>query len=207
MRNWLVTVLLLVGVAAYAQDSDYDYFRRSFSLEAGAGFMPIHNLLTNTDPIDRSLASVGQTTDNKSTVALSITGVFNCSPKWSIALKCGVSWFNCDVIQYPVFGIDPSDKPRYLLDYNQAEKIDRISTSWSWTTTLMFRHIWNPPNVIQTYSEIGLGAIFGNADRTYLLPGITPVGIRICFSHFYLYAENTFSPIATMFHGGVGWKF
>ena len=74
----------------------------------------------------------------------------------------------------------------------------------------MFRYIWNPQDAFQTYNEFGLGYVVG-LENSYgmptFLPCFTLIGLRYRWEHFYLYAENTFSPAATLIHGGLGWKF
>lgn len=216
MKRVALSILLLFGLAvsAFGQESlaeelAVSSFKQSFSLEVGSGFAPIHTL-ADTRSLDVKYAPLGQAIDDNHPLSFTLSGVWRFDRRWEAKLTIDAAWFNCELIQYPEFGTDPSGKPRYRINYNQAEHLGRINDGFSWSATAMFRHIWNPQNAFQTYSEFGLGYISGLKDNygmPVFLPGITLVGIRYRWEHFYLYAENTFSPAATLIHGGLGWKF
>ena len=200
MKRVALSILFLFGLAisAFGQESP-------FSLELGSGFAPIHTL-ADTRSLDVKYAPLGQAIDDNYPLSFTLSGVWRLDRRWEAKLTIDAAWFNCELIQYPEFGTDPSGKPRYRIDYNQAEHLGRINDGFLWSATAILRHIWNPQNAFQTYSEFGLGYIFGLGSPA-LIPGITFIGLRYCWDHFYLYAENTYSPAATLVHGGLGWKF
>ncbi len=212
MKRIALSILFLFGLAisAFGQESLAEElavfsFKQSFSLELGSGFAPIHTL-ADTRSLDVKYAPLGQAIDDSYPLSFTLSGVWRFDRRWEAKLTIDASWFNCELIQYPEFGTDPSGKPRYRIDYNQAEHLGRINDGFRWSATAILRHIWNPQNAFQTYSEFGLGYIFGLGSPA-LIPGITFIGLRYCWDHFYLYAENTYSPAATLVHGGLGWKF
>ena len=55
------------------------------------------------------------------------------------------------------------------------------------------------------YSALGVGLT--TATSLVPLPGITPIAVRFGGEHLYFFAEATLGPIATLGHGGIGWKF
>jgi len=212
MKRVALSILFVFGLAisAFGQESlaeelELSSFKRSFSLELGSGFAPIHTL-ADTRSLDVKYAPLGQAIDDNYPLSFTLSGVWRFNRRWEAKLTIDAAWFNCELIQYPEFGTDPSGKPRYRIDYNQAEHLGRINDGFRWSATAILRHIWNPQNAFQTYSEFGLGYVFGSGVPA-LIPGLTFIGLRYCWEHFYLYAENTFSPAATLFHGGFGWKF
>ena len=212
MKRVALSILFVFGLAisAFGQESlaeelELSSFKRSFSLELGSGFAPIHTL-ADTRSLDVKYAPLGQAIDDSYPLSFTLSGVWRFDRRWEAKLTIDASWFNCELIQYPEFGTDPSGQPRYRINYNQAEHLGRINDGFRWSATAILRHIWNPQNAFQTYSEFGLGYIFGLGSPA-LIPGITFIGLRYCWDHFYLYAENTFSPAATLIHGGLGWKF
>ena len=200
MKRVALSILFLFGLAitAFGQESP-------FSLELGSGFAPIHTL-ADTRSLDVKYAPLGQAIDDNYPLSFTLSGVWRLDRRWEAKLTIDAAWFNCELIQYPEFGTDPSGKPRYRIDYNQAEHLGRINDGFRWSATAILRHIWNPQNAFQTDSEFGLGYVFGLGVPA-LIPGLTFIGLRYCWEHFYLYAENTYSPAATLFHGGFGWKF
>ena len=200
MKRVALSILFVFGLAisAFGQESP-------FSLELGSGFAPIHTL-ADTRSLDVKYAPLGQAIDDNYPLSFTLSGVWRFDRRWEVKLTIDAAWFNCELIQYPEFGTDPSGKPRYRIDYNQAEHLGRINDGFRWSATAILRHIWNPQNAFQTYSEFGLGYVFGSGVPA-LIPDLTFIGLRYCWNHFYLYAENTFSPAATLIHGGLGWKF
>ncbi|MCR4910715.1 MAG: hypothetical protein K5909_05480 [Bacteroidales bacterium] len=212
MKRVALSILFVFGLAisAFGQESlaeelELSSFKRSFSLELGSGFAPIHTL-ADTRSLDVKYAPLGQAIDDNYPLSFTLSGVWRFDRRWEAKLTIDTAWFNCELIQYPEFGTDPSGKPRYRINYNQAEHLGRINDGFRWSATAILRHIWNPQKAFQTYSEFGLGYVFGLGSPA-LIPGITFIGLRYCWGHFYLYAENTFSPAATLIHGGLGWKF
>lgn len=212
MKRVALSILFLFGLAisAFGQESQAEEleipsFKRSFSLELGSGFAPIHTL-ADTRSLDVKYAPLGQAIDDNYPLSFTLSGVWRFDRRWEAKLTIDAAWFNCELLQFPEFGTDPSGKPRYSINYNQTEHLGRINDGFRWSATAILRHIWNPQNAFQTYSEFGLGYVFG-LGLPALIPGLTFIGLRYCWDHFYLYAENTFSPAATLFHGGLGWKF
>ena len=216
MKRIALSILFLFGLAisAFGQESlaeelAVSSFKQSFSLELGSGFAPIHTL-ADTRSLDVKYAPLGQAIDDNYPLSFTLSGVWRFDRRWEAKLTIDTAWLNCELLQYPEFGTDPSGKPRYRINYNQAEHLGRINDGFRWSATAILRHIWNPQNAFQTYSEFGLGYVFGLKDNygmPVFLPGITLIGVRYRWEHFYIYAENTYSPAATLFHGGLGWKF
>lgn len=214
MRRAALSILVLFGLAvsafgqeAPAEESAEKPAKKSFSLEVGTGFAPLHFLHGTKWMIEEDLAAKGQGIDDSHTRSFTLSGLWRFAESWEAKLIAELAWLNCGVLQYPTFGTDPSGQPRYRIDYNQAEHVGRLNGGYCWATTAMMRYIWNPKDALQVYSEFGLGIIFDNVNCPYVLPGITFIGLRYCWNHIYIYAENTYSPAATLVHGGIGWRF
>lgn len=209
MKRIALSILFLFGLAisVCGQGSlEESRYKNTFSLEVGTGLPPLHSLLSG----DADLVDQGQTTSLRRPVNLTLSEVWGFSPRWELKLTEDFSWSVCDIIQFPSFGVDPEGHPRYKRDDRQAKYIGRQNRDFSISVTAMFRYIWNPQDAFQTYNEFGLGYVVG-LENSYgmptFLPCFTLIGLRYRWEHFYLYAENTFSPAATLIHGGLGWKF
>lgn len=215
-----MAVVLLLGLAApvFAQESLVDAlatadFEKTWSVEVGSGYPPIHATLGGDDNMNRSLASSGQFVTDLTPLSFTLAGVMRTSERWEMKLIADAAWQNGALMQFDTFGVDPNGQPRYRIDYQKAQYIRRVNTDFIWSLTLTFRRIWNPARDFQVYSEFGLGvlpqALFSSSlfGDVYVLPSVTPIGVRYYWDHLYLFAEIPFSPYATLIHGGVGWKF
>lgn len=212
MRVRFLSVLILLGMTATAfaqgpeppirvwQHHSLPYPTR-FSLELGTGFFPLHMLFLNHS-VDISDEGKGADAELRHFSALSLSGVYRSSWRSEFVLTGGLSWIPYQITQYGVFGIDPAGKPRYDLDIKEA-----MWTEYDYvpSLTLSYRYIWNPGQAVEWYSGFGLGLIYRS--ELTCLPGLTIIGLRYGMEHVYFFAENTFSPIATLIHGGLGWRF
>ena len=212
-----LVILLCAVFSAFAQDATEPArvrlhhslpWQKSFSLEVGSGLPPLHMLMSPSYADEYALAQKGQEADKQQAFfpVLSVSGVWRTGESTEWVLTGGVSCCYYDLKQYSTFGIDPSGNPRYNL--NESQPAGRTRTDLSPTLTLCYRHLWNPWNAFVVYYELGLGAgDFSGLLDVPILPAWTPIGLRYGGDHFYFYLENTYSPIATLVHGGLGWRF
>lgn len=215
MRGVFLSILLLFSFsfAAFAGDDDPvpgSVWKHGFSLEVGTGFMPLHMALLNQN-LDYSLADKGQEyslTDGSWHPAFSIS--FNWRPRkqTEFSFAAGLSWFHHGVVQFSVFGTDPAGKLRYDLD--EGRDVGMKNSLFTPTLTVQFRHIWTPDRAVQWYSGCGLGLVplyqDSSSSAIVPLPAFTPIGMRYGGRHFYFFLEHTYSPAASLLHGGLGWR-
>lgn len=220
MKRLLVAVVLLWGLAmpVFAQETlvgalAVSDFNRTWSVEVGTGYAPIHITALSGSSENKSRASSGQYVTDLTPLSFTLAGVMRTSERWEMKLIADFAWQNCAVMQFDTFGVDPDGQPRYKIDYQSAQYVGRINTDFVWSLTFMFRRIWNPAKDFQLYSEFGLGVLpqalfyssfFGDV---YVIPSVTPIGARYCWNHIYLFAEIPLGPYATLIHGGLGWNF
>lgn len=177
---------------------------RSFSLELGYGYMPIHAQLAPTRQEELALADKGMSIDGADYhPTVSITQVWRTSRRWELCLTEGFSWCIFPVKRYDTFGVDPNGKPRYNLKSG-------VPGGYRWSlpavsATFQARFIWSPDWAVKLYSAVGVG--LSTHTIYYPLPSITPIALRFGNGHFYGFAEATLGPIATFGQGGIGWKF
>ena len=212
-----LVIILCAALSAYAQDAPEPArvrlsrnmpWQKSFSLEVGTGLPPVHTLMFPSYADEKALAQKGQEADKQQAFfpVLSLSGVWRTGEFTEWVLTGGVSCCYYDLKQYRTFGIDPNGNPRYNL--NEYRYAGRARTGLNPTLTLRYRHLWNPWNAVIVYYELGLGAgDFSDFIDTPVLPALTPIGLRYGGDHFYVWVENTYSPIATLVHGGLGWRF
>ena len=217
MRWRLYSVLLLLGltVSAWGQHHGPSWGREreiapweaGFSLEIGTGPAPLHMLFQPSTDVERALAQRGQEVNKERTnyPVLSLSGVWRSGLNSELVVTAGASCCYYDITQYAVFGTDPEGNARY--DLNRPSYAGRGRINWSPTLTVRYRHLWNPWQAVVFYNELGLG--IGDFDNfsARLLPAFTPIGVRFGGEHCYVYLENTLSPIATVVHYGLGWRF
>lgn len=195
-RILLVCILLIVSQYAGAQN---DY--KSFSLEAGTGIQPIRMWFA-VSSLEDSLVEKGQVAKetNSGCPTFSLSEVLRLSGHWELVLSESVSWKYYNLRQYDTFGIDPNGQPRY--DLSHSTDLGRKARP-SFALYFQGRLIWSPKWKLTCYSALGLGASSTGGPAI----GITPVGMRYGGKHLYGFAELTVSPLATLGHGGIGWRF
>lgn len=198
-RGLAIILMMLAGGYAFGQ-------QKTFSLEIGTGLPPMHSLLGSRD-VEYKVAPDGQEVESSTNLSANISGVLSLSDDWEVALTLDAAWYHCRIIQYPTFGVDPNGNPRYEVNYDKATDAGTLDGGFTWSLTCMARHIWNPEKSFQAYSEIGIGLVTDFDGAVAPMPGITPIGVRYRWKHFYIFAENTFSPSATLVRSGLGWKF
>lgn len=178
-------------------------YPKSFSLELGTGLRPLHMLLVDDSG---SLSDTGQEAASDwnplSPSALSLSGVYRHDARSEFILTGGLAWTRYWLTQYSAFGFDPQGRPRY--DHDSREDVWKV-TRFKPTLTLSYRYILNPGGTVEWYTGFGFGLVY--LDSLKVLPGLTLFGLRTGGEHIYFFAENTFSPIATLVHGGLGWRF
>jgi len=203
MKRILIAALALLAgsFAAFGQDS----FRKTFSLEIGAGMGPMHMYLNNpSSRTEKILADMGQEAVNGVFPAFSLSGALRTWDRWETVVTVGVSWGHQQIIQYEPFGLDPLGKTRYDLQKKSPAGWKDLDRTWS--LTLQERVFWNPRWLIQMYTGWGLGVVQGER-KPYVLPSFTPVALRVGGRHFYGFLEMPFSPYGLLYHGGLGLKF
>ena len=207
----LIFCTVTISFAAKAQESES--FRKSFSLELGAGIFPFHATLGDAGRAEEAeYAKLGQriSSSDKIAPAFSLSEVWRTGEHWEFCLTEGVSWKWQNVTQYGVFGTDPNGDPRYDLT--------KVTDTWVkaskpvFSLTAQVRFIWSPNWKVTVYSatEIGISSNLFAYFYTPLsvpLPGITPVAVRYGGKHLYGFAELILGPIASFGHGGLGWRF
>ena len=201
MRRGLTILLILfsAGIAARAQ---------AFSVEVGTG---IPSLFTRFPTLDKEgvFSEQGQKAKYRWTPTADVSVVWLAGPRWEFALSCGYSQRLYEVTQYPEFGIDPYGRTRY--DYDQpGQPLGTKGLKPVETLFIQGRYVWNLvlegiDSVI--YSSFGAGIMTDLHDAVIPVMGITPIAFRISGTHFYFFAEATLSPLATLAHGGFGWRF
>ena len=208
MRNLFLTAILLLVAVNTAAGQDDIPFKEEYSIEIGTGVAPLHTSLGPSWTYEEALAKQGQTltTSDAMYPTFDITGAVRSAKHHEFTLSVGVSWIHHKVFQHSRFGIDPNGNPRYNIN-------DKTFSGWADTPpvfsfTVQWRYLWNPEDKVSLYSGLGLGYVSNQFDSLFLpLPSVTPVALRIAGKHFYGFAELMVGPMATLAHGGLGWKF
>lgn len=208
MRQVLVAILAVFG-AAFAAFGQEEPFRKSFSLELGAGPGPIHMMIPGISPNDDTenvWAEQGRSADKRSGYhpSFSFSAAFHSWDRWETVVTASVSWYRSRLVQYEPFGVDPQGKPRY--DLTKSTPVGGWADSSPVASlTVQERVFWNPRWKVQMYSAFGLGITTSTSFTP--MPSLMPVGCRLGGRHLYFYAETGFSPFASVLHGGLGFKF
>lgn len=195
---------LLLSVAASSQEQDP--FPGSWSVEIGTGIYPFYMNFVPSRALETDLADKGQEIYNTSDAFVSsvtVAGVYRFGRHSEAAATAQLNWRHYQVRQYPVFGTDPNGKDRY--DLNQKAEYVRDGNVWVPALTIRYRFLYNPGHSVTAYTGFGLGLIYNSS--LALIPEIAPIGLRFGRDHFYLFAEFTMGSVATLGHGGLGWKF
>lgn len=198
-RLFLCSMLLFASFASFAQEE------KSFSLELGTGFAPIHSLLDGARSMKGTLTSEGQTVSLIYSPTFALSGVWRINSRSEWLVTGGVTWDYYNVLQYGTFGIDPDGNPRYDLS-SEALPAGRKNGDLSASITIRYRRIWNPEKPCSVYSGAGLGYVYFQKEVAPA-PEITLIGVKYSWTHFQLFLENTYGPHATLLHGGIGWRF
>ena len=212
-----LSVMLLFSFSAKAANTDEGDkpevpFRPTFSIEAGVGPAPIHLILESRNYSSgigsgKKLVESGKEFNPRQSASkspsLSISAAYRPFPRWEFTVTAGFSWVNAELIQHPVFGTAPDGSPRY--DWNKTESTqDYLMLAIS--VTPQARVIWNPRWKVQAYSGFGLGMVIFK-DHSFIIPSLVLAGAKFGGKRVYFFAENTYSPFATVLHGGVGVRF
>ena len=135
-RLFLCSMLLFASFASFAQEE------KSFSLELGTGFAPLHSLVSGVRSLKGSLASEGQTVSLIYSPTFALSGVWRINSRSEWLVTGGVTWDYYNVLQYGTFGIDPDGNPRYDLS-SEALPAGRKNGDLSASITIRYRRIWN----------------------------------------------------------------
>lgn len=208
-RFLIITCLCLASAfsaGAQQQQSAYPQFQKSYSIELGTGIQPFYmNSWTAPSGLVKDrLAAKGQRPASPYYFpVLSLTGVMRISRRSEHILTFGSTWCHHQVMQYAESGgVDPEGKPRY----NTAEKgtlVGWMESSPQFSLTWQWRHLWTPDRKVVLYTGVGLGLCM----EFVPVPDVTPIGLRFGGTHLYGFAELTLGPVATLAHGGLGWRF
>ena len=208
MRKLILAAILLPLAFNTAAGQEDVPFKKEYSIEISTGIPPLHSNLSPDWAYEDALAKQGQTmtTSDAKYPTFDITGVLRTSHHHEFTLSAGVSWCHHKVFQHSIFGIDPNGDPRY--NVNDKSLIGWQNTPPVFSVTAQWRYLWNPEDKVYLYSGVGLGYISNQFDALYLpLPSVTPVAIRIKGKHIYGFAEIMVGTLATLVHGGLGWRF
>ena len=203
-RILIAMACLLLSLAASAQEQEP--FQGSWSVEIGTGIYPFYMNFVPSRDLETELADDGQEFYNISDWLISsvtVAGVYRLSPHSELAATAQLNWRSYQIRQYPPFGTDPNGKDRY--DLNQKASYVGKGTVFVPAFTLRYRFLYNPGQMVTVYSGFGLGT--GFSTTLAVIPEITPLGLRFGRDHFYAFAEATIGNVATLAHGGLGWKF
>lgn len=214
MRKVLLAIALFFGIAfrSYAGDDEpalVPSWKSEFCVQVGTGFMPLHFALPGFGGLTYTLAEDGQevSSDGAWHPVISLSFIWRPWRHTEFCFTGGLSWYHHGVTQYRVFGTDPDGKPRY--DLNDGTSLGMRNSLFTPTLTVQCRHLWTPDRAVKLYSGGGFGLVpDDDADfKIVPLPAITPIGMRYGSRHIYFFLEYTFSPTASLLHGGLGWRF
>ena len=194
-RLFLCSMLLFASISSFAQEE------KSFSLELGTGFAPLHSLVDGVHTITYE----GENVSLIYSPTFALSGVWRINSRSEWLVTGGVTWDYYNVLQYETFGIDPYGNPRYDLS-SEALPVGRKNGEFSASITIRYRRIWNFEKPFSVYSGAGLGYVYFQKDVAPA-PEITLIGVKYSWTHFQLFLENTYGPHATLLHGGIGWRF
>lgn len=195
---------LLLSVAALSQEKEP--FQGSWSMEIGTGIYPFYMNFVPSRDLETQLAEQGQQIYNLSdsfVSSVTIAGVYRFSRHSEATATAQLNWRHYQIRQYPAFGTDPNGKDRY--DLNQKAEYVRDGNVWVPALTIRYRYLYNPEHFVTVYTGFGLG--FNYSSVFMVIPEVTPIGLRFGRDHFYAFAELTIGNVATLAHGGLGWKF
>ena len=184
-------------------------WQKSFSLEVGVGLNPLHMAFFPRRSEEEAMAERGQEYSSKSLnlPAFSLSAVWYTQERDEWVVSLGISRARYNVTQYSRFGWDPQGNPRYNL--NEGVTIGPVSTPVVPTLNVLYRAFWNSNPTVTFYSAFGGGLIYMGSGKPALipLPALTPVGMRAGGKHLYFYLETGLTPLSSLVHGGLGWRF
>ena len=202
----VVLAAMLLGLwaaSAQAQAQAQAQEKPTWSVEMGTGVRPIFTSPSRDRYVQLADWGQGIELNGACYPVLDITAVLRSHRKTEHCLSVGASWCHHRLTQYPLFGTDPAGKPRY--DMEKGTPAGWTDSACSFSVTYQWRHIWNPDRPVNLYSGLGVGLV--SADRVFAFPSFTPVGLRFGGRHLYGFAECTVGSLATVLHGGLGWRF
>ena len=210
MKPLFLAAILFLTSAFSAAAQETPGFEKVWSMEIGVGLQPLHMLGAPGQAYNQKLADKGQSIGDKGEFpqAIDITGVMRSNVHTEFSFSLGASWYHFNLYQHPEFGINPDGSVRY--NSNEKSLIGPAITPPVFSCLLQWRHIWNPSNeYVHWYSGLGLGFVAADYATPKILPvaSVTPVALRIKGKHLYGYAEMMLGPLATLAHGGLGWRF
>ena len=194
-KLFLCSIFIFASISSFAQEE------KSFSLELGTGFAPLHSLVDGVHKITYE----GENVSLIYSPTFALSGVWRINSRSEWLVTGGVTWDYYNVLQYETFGIDPYGNPRYDLS-SEALPAGRKNGEFSASITIRYRRIWNFEKPCSVYSGAGLGYVYFQKDVAPA-PEITLIGVKYSWTHFQLFLENTYGPHATFLHGGIGWRF
>ena len=209
MRRLLTILFLLFGAgltSLAAEPDDQAPFRKAFSLEIGTGTRSVFLQYPSFTAKQRQeFTEKGQQYREVGTIPICLSACYHIVPHLELVLSGSIAWYHYDLTQYPAFGTDPYGRTRY--DYQaQGAPLGRVSAGSVENLYFQFRAPWLFDGEDAFYSSIGVG-LATNFDKTIPTFGFTLLGIRVAGKHFYGFGEFTVSPLATLFFGGLGWRF
>ena len=219
MRRFIICLLLISGTAAVSVAQNAAQFpapatwEKSFAIEAGAGFAPVHMFLAYPSAREeRAFAENGQrVTESRllRTPSFSLSAIWRTGEKSELVLALSATRMRYSITQYSVFGIDPDGKPRY--DLNDSKDAGRTHSPVSTSLSACYRRLWLRDGHWTVYSAIALGLVHtpdkGPGPHVNVMPGFAPLGMRYGWQNLYACVELGFTPAASLSAAGIGWKF
>ena len=218
MKRLVICLLLLSGTAAASVAQDAAQFpapatwEKSFAIEAGAGFAPVHMFLAYPSAREeREFADKGQRVTESSplTPSFSLSAIWRTGEKSELVLALSASRMRYSITQYSVFGIDPDGKPRY--DLSDGKEVGRTHSPVSTSLSACYRRLWLRDGHWTVYYAIALGLVHtpdkGPGPHVNVMPGFAPLGMRYGWQNLYACVELGFTPAASLIAAGIGWKF
>lgn len=205
LRQAVFSFFLTVALTASAQEVS-NKFQKMWSVEIGTGVQPLHMTLSPSREVEKEFANQGQTISGEGSFypVMDITGVLRTAPRHEFTLSAGASWYHHRLYQHAAFGIDPNGNLRYSLE-DKTLMDGWKDSSPIFSLTFHWRFIWNPDDAVTVYSGLGLGLV--TTDIVSPVPSVIPIAFRYGGRHFYFFLENMLGPMATLAHGGLGWRF
>lgn len=177
---------------------------RYFALEISSGRPSCYYMIGagSRSELNQPYLEAGQGVENIRRHAMQLSAVWGRGVHSELAVTAGLNWSSFQLVQYEKFGVDPSGKPRYDASGYGVYLPGRKSGGYAGSLTAEWRYIYNPIDLVQVYSGVGLGV------STFypIIPSLSLVGIRLCGLRLYGFACINISPSTWLGTFGLGMR-